>query len=97
MTERLNNTTASDPRETMKICQEMLPKLDDSFRVYMEYGTNYGDADQRIEVQRWYVATRQQLLDIFILAQRQLAQPDASPTPSPGSVSRVDVPAPNPL
>jgi hypothetical protein len=65
MTERLDITTASDPLETMKICQEMLPKIDDSFRVYMEYG----DADQRIKVQRWYVAIRQQLLDIFNLVQ----------------------------
>jgi|SRR5271165_39226 len=89
MTERFNNTTASDPRETMKICQEMLPKLDDSFRVYMQYATNYGDADQRIEVQRRYVATRQQLLDIFSLAQRQLAQPEASPTPSPVSDAKL--------
>jgi len=39
MTERLNNTTASDPRETMKICQEMLPKLNDSFRVYRDVFT----------------------------------------------------------
>jgi hypothetical protein len=69
MTERLNITTASDPLQTLKICQEMLPKLDDSFRVYMEYGTNYGDADQIIKVQRWYVANRQQLLDIFNLVQ----------------------------
>lgn len=73
MTERLNITTASDPLETLKICQEMLPKLDVSFRVYTECATNYGDADQRIKVQGWYVVTRQQLLDIFNLAQGDIS------------------------
>jgi hypothetical protein len=82
MTERLDITTASDPLETIKICHEMLPKIDDSFRVYMEYG----GADQRIKVQPWYVAIRQQLLDIFNLVQGDtngISGPAATANPRP--------------
>jgi hypothetical protein len=59
----------ANPREIMEYCQQTLPKLDDAFRVLMTYATS---EEQRSEVQRSYLVTRQNLLNLLVQAQLAL-------------------------
>jgi hypothetical protein len=85
ITERLKRTDVSDAQAVMETCQNLLAKLDDAYRTTM----TYGDARLKSEAQRWYINTRQILLDNLVNAQNRLATESAhaSSTPSPIEVA----------
>jgi hypothetical protein len=63
----------TNPREIMEYCQQTLPKLDDAFRVLMMYAA----PDLQPEFQRDYVEYRQNILNVFVMAQVALSTPSS--------------------